>query len=195
MTTRFIEKLRDSIALFICGEFALTAGARVARHPGEYGIRETWHVAGDEFSTTLFYGEAAPSKTPADRERIDAAVDRLARSWWLHRYPWAGSLSTAHTLLWYDRYGADIFRRPCGDAAEIRRAILRQEAYSPAARSGAGLTARSGARSGDLADTGNGKTYRYAGDPSKAGGGIALRKDSLLNGELSEIPGAGMLAC
>jgi len=145
MTTRFIEKLRDSIALFICGEFALTAGARVARHPGEYGIRETWHVAGDEFSTTLFYEEAAPSKTPADRERIDAAVDRLARSWWLHRYPWAGSLSTAHTLLWYDRYGADIFQRPCGDAAEIRRAILRQEAYSPAARSGEDLAERSGA--------------------------------------------------
>ena len=111
MTTRFIEELRESIALFICGEFALTAGALVARHPGEYGIRETWHVAGDEFSTTLFYEEAVPSKTPADRERIDDAVDRLARSWWLHRYPWAGSLSTAHTLLWYDRYGADVFRR------------------------------------------------------------------------------------
>ncbi len=114
MTTRFIEELRESIALFICGEFALTAGARVAQHPGEYGIRETWHVAGDEFSTALFYEEAAPSKTPADRERIDAAIDRLARSWWLHRYPWAGSLSTAHTLLWYDRYGADVFRRLAG---------------------------------------------------------------------------------
>ncbi|MHB9097612.1 MAG: B12-binding domain-containing radical SAM protein, partial [Syntrophales bacterium] len=111
MTTRFIEELRDSVALFICGEFALTAGARVAQHPGEYGIRETWHVVGDEFSTTLFYEEAVPSKTPADRERIDDAIDRLARSWWLHRYPWAGSLSTAHTLLWYDRYGADVFRR------------------------------------------------------------------------------------
>ena len=114
MTTRFIEELRESIALFICGEFALTAGARVAQHPGEYGIRETWHVAGDEFSTALFYEEAAPSKTPADRETIDAAIDRLARSWWLHRYPWAGSLSTAHTLLWYDRYGVDVFRRLAG---------------------------------------------------------------------------------
>lgn len=114
MTARFIEELRESTALFICGEFALVAGARVAQHPGEYGIRETWHVAGDEFSATLFYEESAPSKTPADRERIDAAVDRLARSWWLHRYPWAGSLSTAHTLLWYDRYGADVFRRLAG---------------------------------------------------------------------------------
>ncbi len=114
MTTRFIAELRESIALFICGEFALVAGARVALHPGEYGIGETWHVAGDEFLQTLFYEESAPAKTPADRERIDAAVDQLARSWWLHRYPWAGSLSTAHTLLWYDRYGTDVFRRLAG---------------------------------------------------------------------------------
>jgi len=114
MTVRFIEELRESIALFICGEFALVAGARVARHPGDYGIRETWHVTGDEFLTTLFYKESTPSKTPADRERIDAAIDRIARLWWLHRYPWAGSLSTAHTLLWYDRYGVDVFRRLAG---------------------------------------------------------------------------------
>jgi anaerobic magnesium-protoporphyrin IX monomethyl ester cyclase len=114
MTVHFIEELRENVALFICGEFALTTGARVAQHPGEYGIRETWHVAGDEFSKALFYEESAPSKTPADRERIDDAVDRLARSWWLHRYPWAGSLSTAHTLLWYDRYGVDVFRRLAG---------------------------------------------------------------------------------
>ncbi len=114
MTVRFIEELRGSIALFICGEFALVAGARVAQHPGEYGIGETWHAAGDEFATTLFYEEPSPGKTPADRKRIDAAIDRLAQSWWLHRYPWAGSLSTAHTLLWYDRYGADIFRRLAG---------------------------------------------------------------------------------
>jgi hypothetical protein len=118
LTTRFIEELRESIALFICGEFALVPGARVAQHPGEYGIAETWHVAGDEFSATLFYREAAPGKSQADRERIDNAVDRLAQSWWLHRYPWAGSLSTAHTLLWYDRYGIDLFRRLAGTGAK-----------------------------------------------------------------------------
>ncbi len=119
MTTQFIEELREDIALFICGEFSLVAGARVAKHPGEYGIRETWHVAGDEFLTTLFYEESSPSKTPADRERIDAAVDGLARLWWLHRYPWAGSLSTAHTLLWYDRYGVDCFRRFAGTRRKL----------------------------------------------------------------------------
>jgi phenylalanine-4-hydroxylase len=29
----------------------------------------------------------------------------------LRRYPWAGSLSTAHTLLWYDRCGINIFKQ------------------------------------------------------------------------------------
>lgn len=114
MTTRFLEEHCEEIALFICGEFGLTAGSRVAQHPGEYGIGETWHVAGDEFSTTLFYEEATPAKSAADRERIDGAVDELSRFWWLHRYPWAGSLSTAHTLLWYDHHGVDIFRRLAG---------------------------------------------------------------------------------
>ena len=131
MTVRFIEELRESIALFICGEFALVAGARVAQHPWEYGIRETWHVAGDELITTLFYEETVPSKTPADRERIDAAVDRLARSWWLHRYPWAGSLSTAHTLLWYDRYGADVFRRLAGTRRQPAQASTGKRRPSP----------------------------------------------------------------
>jgi anaerobic magnesium-protoporphyrin IX monomethyl ester cyclase len=35
----------------------------------------------------------------------------LSEGWLLRRYPWAGSLSTAHTVLYYDRYGYDVFRR------------------------------------------------------------------------------------
>lgn len=35
----------------------------------------------------------------------------LSNRWRLHRYPWAGALSTAHTLLWYAHHGIDVFRR------------------------------------------------------------------------------------
>ena len=63
--------------------------------------------------------QSAPSKTPADRERINDAIDRFAWSWLLHRYLWAGSLSTAHALLWYDRCGADVFRRLAGTLREL----------------------------------------------------------------------------
>ena len=43
--------------------------------------------------------------------QLDDALDTLSSSWLLRRYPWAGSLSTAHTVLYYDRHGRDVFRR------------------------------------------------------------------------------------
>lgn len=110
-TLRFIGTLREKLALFICGQFDLVAGARVAQNPQEYGISDLWYVSGDEFLTGVFYEERTPPKTQDERDKLDGVLDGLARVWWLHRYPWAGSLSTAHTLLWYERYGADVFRR------------------------------------------------------------------------------------
>ena len=43
--------------------------------------------------------------------QLDEALDALSGGWLLRRYPWAGSLSTAHTVLYYDRHGRDVFRR------------------------------------------------------------------------------------
>ena len=43
--------------------------------------------------------------------QLDEALDTLSSGWLLRRYPWAGSLSTAHTVLYYDRHGRDVFRR------------------------------------------------------------------------------------
>jgi hypothetical protein len=41
---------------------------------------------------------------------LEQALDRLGQGWRVRRYPWAGALSTAHTVLHYDRFGADVFR-------------------------------------------------------------------------------------
>lgn len=109
-TIRFLESLRDRIALFICGEFHLTAGSLVARHPKRYGLEAIWTMAGDTFIKTLFYATAGPAPSLRETQAVDRAVERLSRSFWLHRYPWAGSLSTAHTLLWYSRSGPAVFR-------------------------------------------------------------------------------------
>jgi len=109
-TLRWLEAHRDALALFVCGTFGLTDGAAVAREPARFGVAETWRVAGDELGTGIFWREAVPSKSPADREVVDRALDRVAKAWRLRPYPWAGSLSTAHTLLWYARYGAGAFR-------------------------------------------------------------------------------------
>jgi hypothetical protein len=68
-------------------------------------------VAGDEFIGQLFFKEKKSSKSEAEIHKIDQMLDYLAENWWLHRYPWAGSLSTAHTLLWYDHFGPEIFKQ------------------------------------------------------------------------------------
>ncbi len=109
-TLRFLDEHRDQVALYIVGEFDLTEGALVAQEPERFGLRETYHLDGDLLKTGLFYEEKKPSKRGSEPERIDAALDRLGAGWKLRRYPWAGSLSTAHTVLFYDRFGAGIFR-------------------------------------------------------------------------------------
>jgi anaerobic magnesium-protoporphyrin IX monomethyl ester cyclase len=113
-TLAFIREMREHVSLFICGRFGLCHGSRVAQVPEDYGIQEVWRLQGDELETGLFYEERFPSKSDFERERLDQAVEALSAGWWLHDYPWAGSLSTAHTLLWYARYGSDAFKRFAG---------------------------------------------------------------------------------
>ena len=109
-TLSFLDDRRERVAAFIVGEFDLTHGALVAQSPERFGIDQVWQVEGDELGTGLFYEEAVPSKTGDDPERVDEALDGLASGWLLRRYPWAGSLSTAHTVFYYERYGKGVLR-------------------------------------------------------------------------------------
>jgi len=110
-TVRFVQGLGDELALFILGRFDLTHGSLVAQKPGEFGIKEVWGVGGDELGTGLFFAERRRPKRAAEQERLEDAVGALSARWRLRRYPWAGALSTAHTMLWYARHGKDVFRR------------------------------------------------------------------------------------
>ncbi len=114
-TVDFLGELRDDVALYIIGEFDLTHGALVAQEPARFGLADTYQLDGDLLGTGLFYEEEHPSKSPAEHTRLDAALDRLASGWQLRRYPWAGSLSTAHSVFYYDRFGPDVFRRLADD--------------------------------------------------------------------------------
>jgi anaerobic magnesium-protoporphyrin IX monomethyl ester cyclase len=116
-TLRFLEEEREAIAAFIVGEFDLTHGALVAQEPRKFGLRETWQLDGDLLGTGLFYEEARPSKRGGEAEKIDRALDRLSSGWRLRRYPWAGSLSTAHTVFYYAKYGKGVFRELARRAA------------------------------------------------------------------------------
>jgi hypothetical protein len=110
-TIEFIRKNKRYISLFINGRFGLSHGSRVALNPSEYGIKEIWQVTGDEIGTGLFYSMRGKDRSITDQKVIDDAIDRLSAYWWLHDYPWAGSLSTAHTILWYEKRGNDVFRK------------------------------------------------------------------------------------
>lgn len=109
-TLRLLEDKRDRIAVYIVGEFGLTHGSLVAQDPSRFGIRETWQLEGDALGLSLFFEPISPWKTPDDRAEIDDELEALSRGWTLRPYPWAGAVSTAHTLLHYARFGADVFK-------------------------------------------------------------------------------------
>jgi len=69
-----------------------------------------WSVQGDALGTALFFSEQKSSKTNRQRVQLEQALDRLASGWFLRSYPWAGSLSTAHTIFYYDHFGPGVFR-------------------------------------------------------------------------------------
>jgi anaerobic magnesium-protoporphyrin IX monomethyl ester cyclase len=109
-TLRFLQEQSAHVAAFIVGRFELTHGSRVAREPAHFGLREIWGVQGDALGTALFFAERKPSKRDRECLQLEQALHRLASGWLLRSYPWAGSLSTAHTIFYYDRFGSGVFR-------------------------------------------------------------------------------------
>jgi hypothetical protein len=120
-TLRFLDERREQVAAFLVGEFDLTHGALVAQSPERFGIRDVWQVEGDTLGTGLFFEESVPSKRAKEFALLDRALDDLSEGWLLRHYPWAGSLSTAHTVLYYDRYGRGVFRRL---ASSVRGGVI-----------------------------------------------------------------------
>lgn len=109
-TLRFLGERRDDVAVYIVGEFGLTHGSLVAQSPERFDIAETWELDGDELGLGVFFAPNAPWKSDEERGEVDAALERLSSAWFLRRYPWAGAVSTAHTILHYRRFGPGVFR-------------------------------------------------------------------------------------
>jgi hypothetical protein len=116
MTLGFVEQHAPHIAAFIVGQFELTHGSRVARDPARFGLREIWTAQGDQLGTALFSAECKPGKRGRERVRLETTLDRLASRWLLRTYPWAGSLSTAHTIFYYDHFGPGVFKELAGQS-------------------------------------------------------------------------------
>lgn len=130
-TLEFLRDRHDQVAVYIVGEFGLTHGSLVAQSPERFDIAETWELDGDELGLGIFFSPQKPWKTDDEREEIDEALAELSSGWLLRTYPWAGAVSTAHTILHYDRFGPAALKdeealgtrdRVLGDAA-IRGAL------------------------------------------------------------------------
>lgn len=121
-TLDFLGDRSDRIAVYIVGEFGLTHGSLVAQSPELFGIRETWELDGDHLGLGIFFAPHSPWKTHEERADVDEQLQDLSSGWALRTYPWAGAVSTAHTILYYDRNGSSVFR----DLAErgMREEIL-----------------------------------------------------------------------
>ncbi len=111
-TVRWLDARRDRLGVFIVGEFGLTHGALVAQRPSDFGLADTWQVEGDELGLGLFFEEVVPAKTAKDRAVVERALSGVAERFTLRPYPWAGAVSTAHTLLTYARLGRTAFHGP-----------------------------------------------------------------------------------
>ncbi len=113
-TLDFLRGRRDRIAVYIVGEFGLTHGSLVAQTPERFGIRETWELEGDRLGLGVFFEPERPWKTDDERADIDARLADLSSGWTLRTYPWAGAVSTAHTVLYYERFGPGVFKQLAG---------------------------------------------------------------------------------
>ena len=117
---------KDAVALYIVGEFDLTHG------PPSRSTRRASAFARPGSSTAtssargLFYEERRASEARRRRGKLDAALDRLSGGWRLRRYPWAGALSTAHTVLRYERLAAGRVPRASSLAAVAPSARARR---------------------------------------------------------------------
>jgi anaerobic magnesium-protoporphyrin IX monomethyl ester cyclase len=109
-TLDFLRARRDRLAVYIVGEFGLTHGSLVAQEPARFGIRETWELQGDELGLGIFFAPIVPWKSDHERADVDDRLSDLSTGWTLRTYPWAGAVSTAHTVLYYDRFGPGVFR-------------------------------------------------------------------------------------
>ncbi len=126
-TLDFLEARRDRIAVTIVGEFGLTHGSLVAQEPSRFGITETWELEGDHFGLGLFFAPDKPWKTDDERADVDDRLAEVTEGWALRHYPWAGAVSTAHSVLHYERFGPGVFR----DLAErgVREEILGAQSF------------------------------------------------------------------
>ena len=150
-TLDFLYERRDKIGVYIVGEFGLTHGSLVAQAPEKFGIKETWALEGDELGLGIFFAPVTPWKSDDERADVEERLDDLSAGWALRPYPWAGAVSTAHTILHYAALGPGVFRDP--DRCAVEGTILGTRTLEASLRFPLAGAARAEQREGEIWST------------------------------------------
>lgn len=127
---RLIDEERARVDQFIVGRFGLTSGADIAARPQRYGLRKVFYCAGDDFRLfPLYEMQTTPPRKGA--RQLENALERLSRRYYLDHYPWAGAISTHHSLLYLLKFGPSVFRSLRLKASGAQAAPIRPKRRLP----------------------------------------------------------------
>lgn len=114
-TLALIDRQSSMVDQFIAGAFNLTPGSLISCHPEQYGIAAVYHTAGDVFRLFPLFSMGQEGAPVSEHDDLEEKIDSLSRRYHLDHYPWAGSISTHHSLLYLLHDGQRVFAKswPC----------------------------------------------------------------------------------
>ncbi len=107
-TYHFLERHREHWTLAAIGDFGLTPGAIAAQQPERFGIHETLRLDGEEITRVLGWRHSGSERVhvfPQPRSPAVAEAARNCRKIPAVPRPFAGSIDSPHTLLYFKRFG------------------------------------------------------------------------------------------
>lgn len=138
-TYRFLSEHRNLWTLAGLGEFTVTPGSIVAKQPGRFGIELIELPSTEDIYRYLpFHDQAlglarwpatSDEKAPADLAGYGIAEPKFAdlepsTDWALSDRPFVGGIDTAHTLLYFSRFGRELLPDNVAEAPVVRLAPL-----------------------------------------------------------------------
>jgi hypothetical protein len=108
-TIKLVSGEIDNIDLFIIGDFDLTPGSIISKMPDKFCIDNIYYTAGDDFRLFPLFINKFKNHSKNYMNDIDDKINQLSSNYSLNHYPWAGSISTHHSFLYFLRFGQDIF--------------------------------------------------------------------------------------
>lgn len=110
---RLLEQHRKHIALFIVGEFGLTPHSKIYDNPAAFEIQKILYHPQDVFQLYPYpeYGSNQKMSSRAHMATLDQMTASVASHYLLRSYPYAGAISTHHSMLYFVKKGKDAFHR------------------------------------------------------------------------------------